>query len=373
MNNSKIHVSYLTQVPGPYRERMHELVWASGDFTYDVIYCAKLEPNRKWKLTYGVYPMYFLAEVAKTFKHNNTNVFKLLNRVNPSVLIITAFKPTMLYGVLWCILRGRKIVVYNDGTYDSELNFSFVQKLIRKFVYNFSSSFMAPGNGTVKLYKSYGVPDEKIFRSCLCVDNTKLKHQPMHDRPFHIMYSGQIVERKLAMFFGQVAVALHKAYPNLKVLVVGDGVQKDELLALLDRNQVDYHFTGFLDQEHLFEQYAKSKVFLFTTMDDVWGIVANESCASGTPVITSKEAGVAGELVIHGQNGYVLPIEVEVWKDHVLELLNNHELLEQFSINAMHTVRPYNHQQAANGLIEAVNHSLKKNKKLLKQETPTTL
>lgn len=358
MKKSKIRVSYLTQVPGPYRERMHELVHESADFTYDVIYCAKLEPNRSWKLSYGNYPMYFLAEVAKTFRHNNTNVWKLLNKTKPSVLIITAFKPTMLYGVLWCILNGKKLIVYNDGTYDSELHLSFVQKLIRKFVYKLTSSFMAPGNGTVALYKSYGVRSEKIFRSCLCVDNSKLKYQPLQEREFHIMYSGQITERKLPLFFADVAIALNKLFPKLKVLVVGDGVLKDQLLTKLENNHVDFHFAGFLDQNTLFEYYAKSKLFLFTTMDDVWGIVANEACASGTPVITSKDAGVAGELVVHNRNGYVLPYDVSAWVSHILNLLHDQQLLSNFSNQSINLVKQYNHQQAADGLIDAVNYAI---------------
>ncbi|RZK17705.1 MAG: glycosyltransferase [Pedobacter sp.] len=371
MNKSKIHVSYLTQVPGPYRERMHEIVHDSADFTYDVIYCAKLEPNRKWKLSYGNYSMQFLAEVAKTFRHNNTNVWKALNKNKPSVLIITAFKPTMLYGVLWCLLNGKKLIVYNDGTYDSEQRLSFTQKLIRKVVYKLTSSFMAPGNGTIALYKSYKVPDEKIFRSCLCIDNSKLKYQPLEEREYHIMYSGQITERKLPFFFGDVAIELNKLFPKLKVLVVGDGPLRPELLNKLKDNQVDFHFSGFLDQSTLFEYYAKSKIFLFTTMDDVWGIVANEACASGTPVITSKEAGVAGELIVHNRNGYVLPLEINVWVNHILQLLQDDQLLADFSEQAIKLVEPYNHQQAADGLIDAVNYAIgEKNK--LPQTNPIT-
>ncbi|QPH39938.1 glycosyltransferase family 4 protein [Pedobacter endophyticus] len=355
MERKPVHVSYLTQVPGPYRERMHELVSEFGDFSYDVIYCAKVEPNRKWKLSYGDYPMYFLAEKAETFRHNNLNVWGLLNKLNPTILIITAFKPTMLYGVLWCLLRGRKIIVYNDGTYDSEQHLSFTQKLIRKLVYKVTSAFMAPGKGTVDLYKSYGVAEKKIFKSCLCVDNTQFEYQPMQQRPYHILYCGQITERKLPFLFTDVAIKLNKEIPNFKALIVGDGALKDEMLLRLDKNNVDYHFAGFLDQKSLLSYYAKAKVFLFTTIDDVWGIVANEACASGTPVITSKEAGVAGDLILDGENGYVLPLDANVWANTIKALLENEQQLETFAEKAMEIVKPFNHQQAADGLRQAVN------------------
>ena len=366
MNNKHTHVSYLTQCPGPYREKMHELVAKQNEFNYDVIYCVRVEPDREWKIEYGNYEKHFLAETASTVRHNDPSIWKLLNKIKPSVLIITAFKPTMLYGVLWCVLNGSKVIVYNDGTYLAEQRLSFPQKLVRKLVNMVTSAFMAPGNGTVDLYRSYGVSDAKIFKSCLCVDNSQLQYNKPDEREYHVMFSGQIIERKAPFFFGDVVIALNKLHPNLKVLIVGDGELRPALLSKLDANDVDYNYTGYLNQKSLFEHYAKAKVFLFTTLEDVWGVVGNEACGSGTPVITSRDAGVADDLVIHGKNGYILEHNVDLWVNHTLNLLTNSVLLNEFSENAIEMVKPYNHQQASSGLIEAVRYSLADNKKELK-------
>ena len=56
-------------------------------------------------------------------------------------------------------------------------------------------------------------------------------------------------------------------------------------------------FHGFAAQRELPDLYRSAKVFLFPTLADVWGVVANEACAAGLPVIVSPHAGVAGELV----------------------------------------------------------------------------
>ncbi|MBC7507657.1 MAG: glycosyltransferase family 4 protein, partial [Ferruginibacter sp.] len=81
--------------------------------------------------------------------------------------------------------------------------------------------------------------------------------------------------------------------------------------------------------------YNKAKIFLFPTLSDPWGIVANEACASGVPVITCKNSGSADDLVIDGHNGYVLPLDPEIWADSILKLLTNTNLLQQFSDNAL--------------------------------------
>lgn len=354
------HVCYLTQAPGPYREPLHEVLSDRNKFTYSVVYCAKLEPNRSWNLDFGKYSKYFLSEKSKTFSHNNRNVWALLNKLNPTVLIITGFSPTMLYGVIWTILKRRKLIIYNDGTYLTERNYSKIQKLNRWWVFKFAKAYIGTGKGSYDLYRSYGVNHEKIFTSCLCIDNSRFDNQPVLEREFDIMYAGQITERKLPLFFADVAIKLKQRMPNLKVLIVGDGPQREDLLNKLNNAEIANHFTGFLDQKTLSAQYSKSKLFLFTTMNDVWGVVANEACASGTPVITSMNAGVANELIIHNKNGYILDNDVDLWTENILALLKDETLLAQYSNNALRLVEPFNYKQSADGITAAVDFVIRK-------------
>jgi len=355
---NKTHVVYLTNVPAPYRERMHELLEEENDYKYSVIYCTKLEPNRTWKLEYGNYPKYFLSEASRTFKHNNLNVWKLLKSLNPDVLIITGFNPTMLYGFIWSLLNNKRFLVSLDGTYDSEKEYSLLHKLVRKIVFRFTDAFLGPSNGSSQLFRSYGVKPSAIFKSSLCVDNSKFEVSDIREREFDIMFSGQMIARKMPHFFVDVAIKLKAKYPSLRILMVGDGPQKEEILSKLTDNKISFLFTGFLDQQSLFPYYSKSKLFLFPTLHDPWGIVANEACASGTPVITCSNAGAADDLVLNNINGYILPLEVDIWVENILKLLENEDLLETFSSNAVKMVQPYNHVQAAQGIISAVEYAV---------------
>lgn len=357
MIKSSPKVVYLTQVPGPYRERMHELI-AEQNPNYSVLYCAKLEPDRLWKIDHGNYPQYFLSDTIDHFRPNQPKVWKLLNKLNPDVLIITAFKPTMLYGVLWCILKRRKVIVYNDGTYISERNFSKVQKFIRRLVFAKTKAFVAPGNGGFDLYRSYGVAESKMFKSCLCIDNSKFTPLPQQQREYHIMFSGQIVERKMPMFFVDVAIKLNQTIPNFKALIIGEGDQRKQMLSELDKHNVAYNFAGYLDQKTLPSFYSKAKLLLFPSLNDPWGVVANEACAAGTPVITCENAGAANDLIIDGKNGYVLPLEADTWAKYISNLLSNEELLNKFCDNAVTMVQPYNHNQAAEGIEQSISFVL---------------
>ncbi len=349
-----IKATYLTQVPGPYRERMHTILSARKDLSYSVIYCAELEPNRNWELQYGDYKRYFLAKKSKTYTHNNPAVWKMLNKLNPDVLIITAFKPTMMYGVIWCLIKGKKIIVYNDGTLESEKDFSTIQKVLRRFVFKKAHAFVAPGKGTVDLYKSYGLKGERIFISCLCVENSRFVSPSIKDRKYDLLFCGQIIERKMPVFFVEVAKLVKKEVSDLNILIIGDGDLRESMLERLDDANIEYTFTGFLDQEGLPQNYAKAKLFLFPTLNDPWGIVVNEACASGMPVITTPVAGVADDLILNEDNGFILQPDKEEWARKVIQCLKDHQLLETMSNRSLELVKNYNHLAAANGISDSI-------------------
>ncbi len=355
MNKKTPSVIYLTQTTAPYRERMHELI-AEKIPDYEVIFCAKYEPDRLWKVEIGNYKHRFLTERVDTVlhKHNNPEIWKILNETNPDVLIITAFKPTMLYGALWCVVKRKKLIVYNDGTLISERDFSFVQKTIRRLVFSQTKAFVAPAEGGLDLYAGYGIVRRKMFKSCLCIDNSRFTPKPINEREYDIMFSGQIVERKMPMFFAEIAVKLKQKIPYLRVLIIGEGDMRKQMLEELDKNKVNYHFAGYLDQETLPKFYVNAKLFLFPSLNDPWGVVANEACAAGTPVITCENAGVANDLVINGDNGYVLPLDVNCWVEHIHGLLSDLKKLSLFSEKAIQKVQWYNHQQAANGILDSI-------------------
>jgi hypothetical protein len=155
----------ITNIPAPYRERIHELLAENYGSNYTVVYCAKTEPNREWKFPYRTYNKLFLTEEAKGFIHNNISIWSVLQRLKPSVVITIGFNPTMLYGFLWCKLVGAKHICFADGTLISERNLSWVHRLVRKIVYRFSHAYIGASEGSKQLYLHYNVPVSKIFRT----------------------------------------------------------------------------------------------------------------------------------------------------------------------------------------------------------------
>jgi glycosyltransferase involved in cell wall biosynthesis len=140
-------------------------------------------------------------------------------------------------------------------------------------------------------------------------------------KEYDLLFSGQIIERKLPFFFLEVAAKVNEQM-KIKVLVVGDGPLKGVMEQRLIDKGVDFTFAGYIAQEHLQSYYVKSRVLLFPTVNDPWGIVANEAISAGVPVIISPNAGAADDLIQSGKNGFVLEQDSNLWAEKSLEILN---------------------------------------------------
>jgi glycosyltransferase involved in cell wall biosynthesis len=117
---------------------------------------------------------------------------------------------------------------------------------------------------------------------------------------------------------------------------------------------VESCFAGFARQDQLPQLYRSAKILLFPTQADVWGVVANEACASGLPVLVSPFAGSAGELIRDGENGFVLPLDIQQWTDAGVRLLSDADLYSSMSASGRALVQEYSFENAATGITNAI-------------------
>lgn len=351
-------VALLTNIPAPYREKMHELISHYFGGFYNVIYCAEKESDRKWIVKYGKYDKQVLSKINHNAVHNNPIIFKHLNSLNPDVVIIMGFYPTMLYAYLWALLKSKKLIVFTDGTLKSESFLSQIHKIVRKIVFKKTSAFIGPSNGSAALYSSYGINTNKFFRTYLAVNNEMFSNDSSNVKKYDLMFSGQFIDRKMPFFFIETAKIVKEKYGKCSVLILGNGILESKMIDLLEAYNIEYSFPGFINQEELPIYYSQAKLFLFPTQNDPWGVVVNEAMASGMPVITCNNAGVANDLVVDGLNGYVLPLSEHIWAEKIIEIFNSPDEYKRLSVSAMNHVKEYSFDNAAKGIIDAVNSVL---------------
>jgi glycosyltransferase involved in cell wall biosynthesis len=280
------------------------------------------------------------------------------------VIINDGFNPTHLLSFLYAVINKIPHIPMTDGTDLSEKNFSFIHKLIRKIIYKRSASFISAAQGGKRLYASYGIPEKSCFLSCLCVDNEKFQtNQLSTTKIFDFIFCSRLEKEKNPEFAVQVAyLTASRLGKKCSLLFVGSGSLEASLkkLALQYKESLEIIFHGFATQNELPALYRSAKLFLFPTQADVWGIVVNEACAAGLPIITTPYAGVVNELVINNKNGYVRDLNAHAWVNCATELLSNPTLYANFSQHSLTLVAPYNFITASDGIKRAILHAMRK-------------
>lgn len=356
-----LKIALAVNEPPPYRIPIFNLIASTPGICLQVIFFCRREPNRLWDLPPIGFDHVFLRERIRTvngrYIHNNPDVLLALSRFNPDVVLGNGFNPSHMYALGWTRFKRKAYVPMTDGTLDSERMLSPFHKRLRRFTYARASRFVAASNGGIALYKSYGIPHEQCLLSCLCIDNARFRPTSSAiEKSFDFIFCSRIEAAKSPEFALEVAqktaLLLNR---RTRILFVGSGSQEQAVRNFAGNyaQQVDAHFHGFASQQDLPALYQSAKIFLFPTRADVWGVVANEACASGLPALVSPYAGSAGELIVDGQNGYVCELDAELWASRAAVLLNDERRLQAYGERSLLLVERYRFDLAAQGITEA--------------------
>ena len=112
-------------------------------------------------------------------------------------------------------------------------------------------------------------------------------------------------------------------------------------------------FAGFLNQTEMPKAYvAGDGLVLPSSADETWGLVCNEAMACGTPAIVSDRVGCAGDLVVDGQTGKVVPFrDPAAIGNTLVEWQRNAPLHESICRRARtHVEQHYSPEKATEGL-----------------------
>lgn len=127
-----------------------------------------------------------------------------------------------------------------------------------------------------------------------------------------------------------------KQYPNIKLVIAGDGKEKYNLIALVKKLKLkNIKFTGWLKDEEIGSFYKFSSILIIPSIwEEPFGLVGIEAMSVGRPVIASRVGGIP-EWLDDGKTGYLVdPGNSEQIAERVIQLLSDKKLLEQMGKNA---------------------------------------
>ena len=183
-------------------------------------------------------------------------------------------------------------------------------------------AFLVIGSRNREYYRSFGVPDEKLFWAPYAVDNDRFALPPTERAAARarirsrlgvgsdallVASSAKLIERKRPLDLVDAVAALRDRGIDAHGLFIGDGEERTaiERRATAHRVRSAVTIAGFVNQRELPSWYAAADTLVLPSDSrETWGLVVNEAMAAGLPVVVSDAAGCSPDLVREGENGF---------------------------------------------------------------------
>lgn len=358
----------VTNIPAPYRVALYSYLNREIDeMKFYIIYTNESEGNRHWEiyekeLENSIILKSKVIRVRTKYDyryiHIPNKIFKTLKELKPDAVIAMEYNMAALLSLCWCKLKKRKFIHLTDGTLNSEKNLNFIQIASRKIICRFANSFIASSTKAKEKLISWKVPDNKINLSLLTVDLDKFI---VTEKKFFskniILYVGSFAERKgIDLLFE----ALSLVDLDYEVHIVGDGDSANykKLCDLADKlNLTDkIVWCGYLDGEKLKDEYRSASVFVLPTREDCFGLVLLEALCSKTPIISSKYADGAYDVVSQRENGLIIdPYNKEEFAKAICLVLSDEYVRRLYSENCVKYLEKFSLESVSKGYIKAIN------------------
>ena len=375
-------VAFVHNTIAPYRHPLFERLSEALDLI--VYYCSEKADSRKWELwprnydyKYRLLPRISIKTPLGEF-NLNPSIMKEIIKDKPRVLIIGGYTdPTTWLAFIIAKLLKISIIYWTEGIKEPSSFLGNITKPLRKIFIKRSNAVVVPGKLSKKYVIKLGAIKEKVFVAPNTIDNelfinisnkhrrykNQLKAQLGFKEKVIILSVGQLIERKGFKYLLQAFSKIEKEHGDVMLLLCGSGPLKTNLKELANMLKIQKFkiVESGLSLEQLIMLYSLADIFVFPTLEDIWGFVINEAMACGLPVVATRASQAAVEMISNEENGYVVKEgNIDDLYMCLKRLIQNCNLREKMGRKSLEIItRNYSADNMAYGFIEAIKCVLK--------------
>ena len=319
----------VSNIPTPYNDALNAELAKLPGLTLQVAYCAALESNRQWKLSADKGYRYSIlwGIPVGPLGRLNPGVFGLVRRFDPSVVILSGSYgyPTIALLAWWLTRRGVPWFYWGEEINWEPVN--ILRRMIRPLRRQLlgAEGILAIGERSAQSFERVGIPRERIHvfhyyadtahfeldATTKAAERTRVRReQEIPELGVALLFVGELTHRKGVDTLLRAFAAM-KPRANAWLMIVGDGEERDALLALASELGIAERtrFVGFVQPATLPAYMASADVLVVPSRKEGWGVVVTEAMAAGVPVVASNRVNAAAELLRDSESGFVFPVD----------------------------------------------------------------
>jgi glycosyltransferase involved in cell wall biosynthesis len=296
-------------------------------------------------------------EAAAWFMHSPLRAFvSLLLALKPHAIIAQLDSPNLISGLAGQ-LAGVPRIVMSFHSYDPD-NFPFAHAAYRPLYQALSPSrrirMTAVANSSRADYAAWmGMPDAEIAVIPCALDPAAMKRAADEDirslrnelgiseHALTVLGVFRLSQEKRPFVFIDVCARIAAVFPNLVVLLAGDGPQREEV----ERRVRERGLSGVVRllgrRDDVGALYCLANMLLHTSAIEAMPNVLLEAQGLGVPVVAAA-TGAVPELVLHGKTGYLGAIDdIDGLAHRSIELLSDPVLARQLGQAGIEHVKQF--------------------------------
>ena len=263
----------------------------------------------------------------------------------------------------------------NKGFFDKETQFVLKELCLIYYDNKDVNELIVP---TVKTYNYFkdnykferniniiptGLKVERFFEENVDLKKVKevKKKFKVSDKDFKIIFLGRVAKEKNLEFIINMMPKLIKKHKNIRLIVVGDGPDRERCEKLAKDLDVykNCTFVGLVDQEEVPIYYRLGDVFVLASHSETQGLTVTEAMATGIPVICVEDDSFKW-TINDGVNGYLFNTEEECI-EKILYLYENKNELEYMGRQARIKAESCDTIHFASAVVDVYERAIKDN------------
>ena len=350
-------VLFLTNCPSPYRVAFFNELSKYVDLT--VLFELESIKNRddKWKSDETIsYNAIFLKSKRQTEEGAFCpEVKKYIKEFRNDVIIIGGYStPTGMYAITYMKFYHIPFMLNSDGGLIKQD--SFIKKIIKTHFIKSATWWLSTGENCTKYLVHYGAKEERIYKYPFSSIRSQEIQKVTDTEKQEIRKQLGITEKKVILFVGSfihrkgidILLKACRDFEDTALVLVGGNTIPDFAKDAEKDCECHIYIEGFKTGTEIKRYYQASDIFILPTREDIWGLVVNEAMAAGLPIITTDHCGAGLDMIVNGENGYIVPVDdVKSLSDAMGKLLNDEELCWYISSNNIEKIKKYTIEEMA--------------------------
>ncbi len=298
-----------TEKIGPYHNSRYKALSDEINLNIGVIQFNPQSNRYLWEENSNYNYKVFNIDNYSSKKEIKNQIRKILEIFKPNIFIIEGWDQKInKYIIFLSNYLNIPSIILSDSRYKSRKRYIF-KELIKIILLKGISSALVAGKESKEYLIKLKFKKENIFKPYDVVDNEYFSNfridKKITSNNYILSVSRFSHEKNIIMIIKAFEI-YKKSRGKLELLLIGSGPEENLIRYHINKSKYrkSIHIKPWQQIDKLPYYYKISKVLVFASTNDTWGLVVNEALASGLVCLVSRECGCCTDLIDDGLTGW---------------------------------------------------------------------